>query len=82
MTNCTSLLALPHDIKNQEPGNGGFVLIEKGSENGSKGLKTRKTQTLMIKHKLSDLTFPQNVHRYFECCVISIFLMVLRREAP
>lgn len=31
---------------------------------------------------LKDLTFPQKVQVYLECCVISIFLTILRREAP
>ena len=27
-------------------------------------------------------SFPQNVHVYFECCATSIFLTILRSEAP
>jgi hypothetical protein len=29
-----------------------------------------------------NLTFPQNEHVYLECCETSIFLTVLRKEAP
>lgn len=28
------------------------------------------------------LTFPQKLHEYLLCCVISIFLTILRSEAP
>jgi hypothetical protein len=31
---------------------------------------------------LRTLSLPQNVHVYFACCVISIFLICLRNEAP